>query len=189
MRKLIHVAVAAMATVALAVVSPTAAYAATWHELINEKNSDDTGVSVVLSIRGGEGAGAGAEAVVWPRSYDSNGERVGDQLWRIVNAGDGSAWLRNGGTSNQFALSVKGNNHADGTPLVQWWFDATNQYQRWEITTSTQPYHYKFRNRATGKCLAVQGGGNPGLAVGARAIIWTCGPGDDQKWAKPSVLG
>ncbi|GIE35403.1 hypothetical protein Ait01nite_084480 [Actinoplanes italicus] len=177
-----------VAAVTLAVVAPTAAHAATWDELHSNVWTPGTdGAPQVLSIRGGEGEAAGAEVIAWTRSFKPNGARVGDQMWSIEPAGDGSYWIRNAGTSNQFALSVKGNAHTNGTPLVQWWFDPMNQYQRWVPAHREDYREWWLRNRATGKCLGITGGGNGRAELGARAVLWDCGFGEDQGWFHDSL--
>ncbi len=173
-----------MATTALAVVTPAAAQAAdTWLTLKVSKEAPNSD-SLFMAIRGGVSAGAGADALVWTLSK-VNGRVVGDQQWKLQPVGyAGQVWIRNAGTANQFALSVKGNSAANGTPVVQWWFDATNLYQRWlPIEVGTNGNYTQFENVATGKCLAVEGGGAETIPRGARLILWNCTRGLDQQWA------
>jgi hypothetical protein len=181
---------AVAATAALVAVTPTAGQAAAndWGYLQNGKPQFAYG-PLVLAIRGGVRAGAGADALVWTTSTASGGGTVGDQLWRLQPVGvNGEVWIRNAGTSNQYALSVQNNSSSNGTHVIQWWFDATNQYERWQPINLGSDGYRQFRNvgatgSGNGKCLAVAGaGGSSYLEVGAQVVLWDCGSGDDQKW-------
>ncbi len=153
-----------------------------WGTLYNQKASRGN-AGRVLSISGGMSAGAGADAILYAPSWRTDGRPAGDQEWIKVDAplsyrGDIFS-LRSAGTSNQFALSVKGNSHANGAQLVQWWYDPNNEYQQWKLTNTAPP---QYKNIATGNCLAVEDGGNPSAPPRAKVIMWDCGSGLDQRW-------
>ncbi|MBO3743904.1 RICIN domain-containing protein [Actinoplanes flavus] len=181
LRRVLHAFTAALiASAALVAVTPSAGQAAGYGLLENLKRTEN-GAVMYLSIRGGSGAGAGADAIMFWQSFNEGGTGVADQLWTQQPVGVSNyVYLRN--PASPFALSVQGNGHTNGTKVIQWWFDEDNEYEQWA------PIYYGdvrgFRNvGAENMCLAVAGGGNAYIVPRAQVIIWNClGGGDDQRW-------
>jgi hypothetical protein len=156
-----------------------------WRVWINVKKSITP--PLVLDIAGNPPAAASAIAVVSRLTQAPNSSQIiGDEQWRTVDIGGGKIIFRGAGTSNQFALSIAGNSSADGTQVLQYWYQPDNKYQQWTSTSRTQSdgeTWTQFKNVGTGKCLAVAGAID-GIAPGDKVIIYSCGSGEDQWWSE-----
>jgi hypothetical protein len=142
-----------------------------WQTLENGKGTTDAS-PVRLSATAGF-----AGAAVWVRTF--TGDQ--DQMWDFEMQRDGSYIIRSGYTSHWFALSILNNSSANGTHVIQWWYEPTNAYQKWKLEFVLGQERY--RNVATQKCLAVTGGTASNYPnSGAQVIIWSCGTGLDQLW-------
>jgi hypothetical protein len=166
----------------MVVLNPAAAQAAVVWTPIQNRKANYNSEAGVMAISGGVNQPAGKRALVWSWSY-SGGQLVGDQQWYIqpVPGNTSYKYIRNAGTANWFALSVQNNDTSNGANVVQWWFDASNPFEQWQLIPNGDNW-WQFRNKAAGKCLAIEGGGNNTIPLGAGLIIWTCGVGSDQEW-------
>jgi len=111
---------------------------------------------------------------------DYDNRTTGSQFWQWFRVPGGEWALRNAGTTDWKALSIKGNAAGNGVQVVQWQYEQSNRYEQWTQATSGGITRYK--NVGTGYCLAVAGGGNGRVPSGANVITWNCTGGSDQDW-------
>jgi len=168
-------AAAAGLTLVVGIATPSAA-AQTWYDFINGKG--DGGFALFLTVSGGLKAQATVKTEV----------AGGSQLWTYQDSG-GYVFLRSGNSTQQYALSILDNNHANKTPVVQYTYQPTNDYQKWTREFVANGGWYRFRNLATGRCLAVLGGTASTLPSGSGVIIYDCGSGQDQVWQERHISG
>lgn len=108
---------------------------------------------MVLAIAGKSTAN-GANVIQWNLSRNPDGSPTQDQQWRSPINEEFWYNFRNAGTTDQKALTIKGNTDQPGAEIIQWTYSASNVYQQWSMQTVSNGW-YRIWNRRTGLCLAV----------------------------------
>lgn len=106
----------------------------------------------------------------------------GSALQRWYMEYDGSYYIiRSDYTSGGYALSIQNNDSTNGTKVLTWYYQPTNNFEKWKLEwVNNKP---RYRNVGTQKCLGVTGGTASSVPSGSQVIIWDCGSGPDQQWS------
>nr|WP_296064965.1 RICIN domain-containing protein [uncultured Actinoplanes sp.] len=147
-----------------------------WQYLSNGKGTPDH-QPLYMSVYGNVGAPQGTAIVL--KRFDE-GPNWQNQQWYFEKWA-GYYMIRSAGTSAWQALSLKGNSSANGTSVIQYAYNAANEYQRWVLIWLPDG-GVKIRNQKTGKCLAVAGGTAPTVPALSPVITYDCVNGADQIW-------
>ena len=168
-RRVSRAVVAAVIGLTMVVGNATPSFAAqVWYVLENGKGTPQA-QPLYLTI----GGGLKGQATL----HDSLNSATQEWTFQVVSD---YFFIRSGASTQQWALSVLGNSSANKTPVVQYTYQPTNEYQQWREERFDDGFRY--RNVATKKCLAANGGTADRLPNGTGVIIYDCGTGLDQLW-------
>jgi hypothetical protein len=120
----------------------------------------------------------GAPIIQWHESRRPNGQPAFEQQWRFVYHTQNRVTVRNAGTPDWKAMTVRGASKAYGAGIVQQPYTVVAE-QVWVFEWYEAPQIFKLINVNSGQCLAMP---QSSAVAGRQAVQWPCNDNSDQLW-------